>query len=363
MKRSISFVAFVFMLSTLAFQGKAQTTFQISDLESYVNAYMGPFANAMPTSLAGGWTHTAKVHKTLGFDLTFSTSIVTIPETAASVPSSEVSLPGFNFVSEEIPTISASRDIAGPQISKTLSAGDYTSEFVFDGFSGVGMSFTFMPAFQLGVGLPKGTEIIGRFIPDISGAFNNNLDTGNDSDLSFLKTGMWGLGVKHDIKQWIPVLSKVPILQISGLFTYSRFYTGFAGGDFGITPDLLEISSSLPDSEWDDQEFRLLASSFTGNILVGANIPVFQPFIGLGFNATGFESGFYGTYPIVAVDATNGTLVANSSELDPLIVESKKASVNFQAGARLKLGPIVFFGSTTIQEYAIYTGGFAVTIR
>lgn len=358
---TLALSAFLFLSVNEHLQAQA-ATFKLSDVNSYLNAYMEPFAHAMPVSLGGGWTHTAKVHSTLGFDITFSGSIVTIPETAATVPASKVSIPGFD-ITGEIPTVSASSDIAKPQLTKTLSAGGYSQDFVFEGFEGLGMSATAMPAFQFGIGLPKGTEIIGRFIPDVSKTFNSALAVSNGNDMSFMKTGMWGLGVKHDIKQWIPVLSKVPILQISGLFTYSRFYSGFSGGDFAITPDVLGVNSTLNDTEWNNQEFKLLASSFTGNILVGANIPVFQPYIGVGFNAGKFESGFYGTYPVITIDENNGSLNANTSEKDPLIIESSKASINFQAGARLKLGPIVFFGSATIQEYAMYTGGFAITIR
>ncbi|MBI9069519.1 MAG: hypothetical protein JEZ09_19640 [Salinivirgaceae bacterium] len=365
MKRTFTISALFVLVVCLTNQvTKAQTTFKMGDLNSYTNAYVEPFGNAMVAGLGGGWAHTAKVHSAFGFDLTISATFVTIPDAASTVAGSEVSIPGFKPITGQIPTISAKSDVAAPVLSKTLTAGNgaVSADFDFNGFNGVGLAAAAMPAIQIGFGLPKGTEIIGRFIPNMSNLLNNALSVSPGNNMSVSKTGMWGIGVKHDIKQWIPVLDKVPFLQISGLFSYSRFYTGFSGGDFAITPELLDAVDNA-NTSWNDQEFKLNMSSFTGNLLVGANIPVFQPYIGVGFNTGSFESGFYGTYPVISLNETSGDFEAKTSEKDPIVVKTKKTSINFQAGARLKLGPIVFFGQATFQEYALYTGGIAVTIR
>ena len=108
-------------------------------------------------------------------------------------------------------------------------------------------------------------------------------------------------------------------------------------------------------------------SSFNGSLLIGASIPVFQPFIGVGFNTSKFDGGLLGNYPVIDVVAnpTNPTeyMQVNSSESDPLMVEVKETDFNFQAGARLKLGPIVFFYAWTKQTYSMHSGGLAVTLR
>jgi hypothetical protein len=229
---------------------------------------------------------------------------------------------------------------------------------VFDGFKGLDIHYSGMMAIQGGIGLPKGTEIILRFIPNISSITNNLIPEGVNIELE--PTGMWGIGVKHDIKQWIPVIKKVPFLQISGLFSYSKFYTGFSGDDLKITPTRLNATDNTTNS-WDNQKLDIGISSFTGSLLVGANIPIFQPFIGIGFNSSKFKGGFIGDYPIIELNNTE--YVVNKSEKDPLVIETNNTNFNFQAGARLKLGVFVFHYQYTIQNYAMHTAGIAVTFR
>ena len=52
-----------------------------------------------------------------------------------------------------------------------------------------------MPVLQAGVGLIKNTEIDVRFLPEL--------------DLKGLSTGFFGIGVKHDILQWLPIVDKI----------------------------------------------------------------------------------------------------------------------------------------------------------
>jgi hypothetical protein len=357
---TLSFVALVIALSSL----KAQT-FQVSDLNSYINAYTAPFAKSIPVALSGGWAHTAKVHGTLGFDVTLGSSLVFIPTTEGVTKYTDISLPnGFTFTgvnaNGDVPTIRGESGGTVPRINYDF--GDDVPTLTFDAFNGIGLGLSAAPYLQFGFGLPKGTELIGRFIPDVSNIANSVLS--ETADVSLEKTGLWGIGVKHDIKQWIPVVSKVPFLQISGLVSFTKFYTGFSGGDLAITPTVLGISNGSLASNttlWDNQNFSMKASSFSGSLLVGASIPVFQPFIGLGFNSGKFESGLYGTYPIVEVE--DNDLAINNSEEDPLVVEQKFTNFNFQAGARLKLGPIVFHYAMSMQKYTMHTFGLAVTLR
>ena len=107
---------------------KAQSTFSLNMMESYVNAYTEPFAKAFPIGLGGGWTHTANVHSFLGFDVTMSASLVMIPSSAGTVKTTDINLPdGFSFAdaSANVPTIRAKSDVAAPDINILLSAGGY----------------------------------------------------------------------------------------------------------------------------------------------------------------------------------------------------------------------------------------------
>ncbi len=360
----------IFFSANKLFAQSLTDPLKISDLDPYFSSYMEPFAKAMSVSLSGGWTHTAKVHSTLGFDISFSASIVKIPEIDKTFDGSSADFSPYT-ISGTVPTISAKNDVAQPDLTRPITVNNplggapLTSSYGFSAMPGIGIPVGGMAAIQAGVGLPKGTEVMVRFIPNIAKTINKAVPS--DVDFAMEKTGMWGLGVKHDIKQWIPAISKVPFLQISGMLTYSKFYTGFSGADMRITPEKLSATDNAPTADWTSQRFHIDMSSFTGSILVGANIPVFQPFVGLGFNSAKFDGGFLGEYPVVDFIANSTDLTVtnevNTTEMDPLTVKTKMTNFNLQVGARLKLGPIVFFYALTAQKYIMHSGGLAVTIR
>jgi hypothetical protein len=284
-----------------------------------------------------------------------------VPDNARTFQGSSLNMPNYT-IAGTMPTISADNGLTAPNVSRSFT-NELIPDLTFAGMKGLGIAYGGMAAIQAGIGLPKGTEIIVRFIPDISKSTNNLIPSG--VDIALEKTGMWGVGVKHDIKQWIPVVSKVPFLQISGLFNYSKMYTGFSGASMRIDPARLGASSTMPATTWDNQKMDIKMSSFNGSLLIGASIPVFQPFIGIGFSSNNFKGGFLGDYPIITTDPTDlaDPYKVTKSEIDPLPLEAKVINFNFQAGARLKMGPIVLFYAWTMQDYSMHSGGLAVTLR
>jgi hypothetical protein len=232
-------------------------------------------------------------------------------------------MPGYSFGSATTPTIAGSDELTPTTITRDFNdEEDRLDPIVMeDGIPGAKLGYGGMFALQGAIGLPKGTELILRFIPNISKPVNKAMSVGGDFALE--KTGMWGFGVKHDLKQWIPAISKVPFLQISGLVTYSKFYTGFSSGDMKITPDDFDAVDNTGNS-WENQKFDIGISSFTGNLLVGASLPVFQPYIGLGFKSAKFKGGFVGDYPVFVASAElDGTtsFEVNEVDTDPLVAD------------------------------------------
>lgn len=362
-KLSVLLAAFMIAFNTSTAQVEE---FGMGEVDPYFSAYLKPFGQAMATSLSGGWTHTAEVHKTLGFDITFSGSFVKVPTSEYDINTSGLDMPNYQFTSATVPSI-ASKDENPPKMARTFNTAGI-DPVEFDAIQGGGVNFGGMFAVQAAIGLPKGTELMVRLMPDISKTANKSFESAN-ADIQLEKTNMWGLGVKHDIKQWIPVVSKVPFLQISGLFAYSKFQTGFSGELMRLDPEKFSTATDPNNAElnnpelWDGQKFTTAMSSFTGNLLIGASIPVFQPYIGLGFNSSKFEAGFKGNYPKFQVNLDSSTALIHDYEKDPLTSSSKETNFNFQAGARLKLGFFVFHYTFTAQKYKMHTGGIAFTFR
>lgn len=361
----------LFVAVTLLSGGvKAQvaTTIKLSEINPYFDAYLQPFAGAMAVGMGGGWTTTAKTHSFLGFDLTFSGSLVNIPTGDFTFDAEALNMPGMLVQGNgEDPSISASNDLVGPKFGKSVDLGEYGSgDFYFDGLKGLGINKGGNAALQVGFGLPKGTELMVRLVPDFSKSVNNLI--GSD-DIQLSSTGMWGVGVKHDIKQWIPVVKSVPFLQLSAMLNYSSFKSGFSGDSFLLDPASMGAEDNTGDpSQWENQSLDFTMSSFGGSLLIGANIPIFQPYIGLGFNSASFKGSFNGYYPILTLGADplepdKAGAVVYDSEENPLDVDFKATLFNFQAGARIKLGVFILHYTYSIQKYSMHTAGLGFTFR
>ena len=77
--------------------------------------------------------------------------------------------------------------------------------------NGVGIGFVATPMLQAGIGLPLKTEVDFRYSPEIK--------------LKSFHLGLMGVGLKHDLLQWIPVLNKVPI-DLSVMAGHTRLEYG-----------------------------------------------------------------------------------------------------------------------------------------
>jgi len=366
------------------------STLRVGEFDPYVSEYFRPMAHAIAVSMGSGWVHTAETHKTLGFDITISGALVTIPNSESTFTSNDLSgmaNDGYTFTQGSLSSADGdvitfpnvrrnnNSDLELPTIKKELSitanGTTYSGTINFEAIYGITAKYAANAAIQLGVGLPKGTDVMVRYFPDVSGAVNAVLPS--SIDMEMLRTSYWGLGVKHDLKQWIPALKKVPFLQISAMFTYSNFKTGFKGDDLKLDPERFTGANNVNDlsgATYDDQELNMIISSTTGALLVGASIPVFQPYIGIGFNSGKFKAGLDGTYPILTMNTDPSTFTdyqfiveEDGTEQDPLNVESTSTEFNIQMGARIKLGFFVLHYQYTRQKYNMHSGGIAITIR
>ena len=103
---------------------------------------------------------------------------------------------------------------------------------------------------QAGIGLPLKTEIDFRYSPEIK--------------LKYFHLGLIGLGVKHDLLQWIPVLNKLPI-DLSVMAGHTRLVTGF------------DIQSQGVD---------LNVQATTINLLLSKKVALLTAYAGIGYNHT-----------------------------------------------------------------------------
>ena len=341
-------------------------SFRLSNVEPYYNSYFQPFGRSIAVSMGGGWYNTANTHKLLGVDISLiAISGTLIPDVDKVFFASSLELEDnlrLNSDPDDIPTLSAKKgDGTVPTLQMRYTHPitnevEYQDMFPLSGGQGLGAGMA-PNMLQIGIGLPKETDLKIRFIPTFSIPF-----------IKLDEVSLWGLGVQHDLKQWIPFVNKVPILQLSAVVAYSKFSASYSGKPFPITPELFSASvdaGTYPTSTWDGQSFGIEASSFVGDVVFGLKIPVFQPYISLGFNKAKFSGGLRGSYPSITLrqDGTNVGNVVTGIDEDPINIESNDLMFNAAAGFRLKLAVITFFGQYTIQKYPMVTGGLGISIR
>lgn len=318
------------------------------DAIKLTNAYLSPFVSSLGTSLGGGWYNTAKVHKPGGFDITITMNMSFISDENKTFDLSELGLNAQleNPANIKAPTLAGEKE-AGPQIN--IMANDNTTTLAsINTPQGLGVGLTFAPMVQASVGLIKGTEITLRYLPTLK-VFN------------YGHVGLWGIGGKHSIKQWIPAVEKLPFLHITAQAGYTKMKLGT---DLSLTPDDLDLDDNTSPKNWNDQQLNLEVSSFTANLLASINIPVLCIYGGIGFINSKGKLLMDGYYPVPDSNPSLDPQVNNDSRLKDLSIDiDKNTDPRLCIGLRLKFGPVTLHGDYTYATYSNVTAGLGVTFR
>lgn len=368
-------ISLMLLFTTSAFAqfgdlGKVLST-GTDDAEKIFEAYLSPYANGMGAGLSAGWYNTAKAHKLGGFDLTVSFNLAIIPTSAKSYNAEDINLgdpddPDLTVVIEpgSSPTAAGSKD-PGQQV--TYYQNILGTDVPFTQFNlpqGTGFGYTPAPVVQLGVGLVKETDLQFRYSPD--------LEWGNGS-----KMGLWGVGLKHSIKQWIPALNKIPVFDLSlqGGYTKLNMTTDLdfqpsAYEDMGIIQpgDIIMESPGY----YDNQELLLDISNITANIIFSGDFKVICLYGGVGISSSTSNLQLNGNYPFPEfVDPLTSTQIRideTTALSDPIDISIKSTDGSatkprFNAGFRLKFAVVTINFDYTYANYSIASAGLGVSFR
>jgi hypothetical protein len=323
------------------------------DAQKLLEGYLSPYINAFGTSLTGGWYNTAKPHKLGGFDLTATFNTAFVPDADKLFDISELGLEALTLASgenPEAPTVAGEKE-DGPQLEYDMSDYGVSNIDAFTMPEGTGVSFVPSPMLQLGIGLIKDTEINGRFMPTMKY---------KDSDI-----GMWGVGFKHGLKQYLPFIEKVPVLHVSIQYGYTQLNGNVA---LDVTPSDIGAQDDADQANWEDQNLKLKTKSHTANLLVSANLPVVCFYGGIGFATTKTNLTLEGDYPVADL-TTGGAVVTNSSyvtnPIDMTIKNSDGSTTKprFNVGMRLKFGVFTLHGDYTYATYSMASAGIGISFR
>jgi hypothetical protein len=187
-----------------------------------------------------------------------------------------------------------------------------------------------VPLAHLGFGLPKGTDLKLRFTPEINLGDNGTLK-------------IFGIGVMHDIKQWIPGIKLLPF-DLSGFVGFTKF--------------TLETKLDQQTAAGSNQRgvFEMNATTVQG--LISKKFSVVTFYGGIGYNIAKSNLALKGSYDINDDGDTN-----DPNEKDPVNLDFAASGGRMTAGMRLKLAVFTFHADYTLQKYKCLTVGFGINVR
>lgn len=364
-------LAFVFVISASPLQAQldnagdilkaAATEEGIQDANTLLRAYFEPIGRGFGTDLNTGWFNTAKTHGTLGFDLTVSASVARVPGADRSFDVTELNFNELEYIEEEsdspiTPTAfgdGTSNTTMGIRYTYTHPVTDQEEEFVEDFEMPGGTDIPYVPApmVQASIGFIKSTDVSVRYVPPLS--------LGND-----IKLDLWGVGLKHEITQWIPGGMLLPV-NISLQAGFTKLNSSIA---FDVEPeDGADVKNEHPDDTWEGQKAAMSSNAFTVNALVGKTLPFISFYGGVGYETSGLSINTPGSYPV--------TVPNEDFPDDPRPKEIKKvdnpidisyddnSSVRGLVGTRIKLAIFNITASYTLSKYPVGQVGIGFSFR
>lgn len=310
----------------------------VEDGEKLIGAYIAPAIKAFSLGMNQGWYNTAKPHKVAGVDLTFTGSLMKVPTSEQLFDADALGLTNITVVDPTTGLKASDQNISTllgpdnpPTFSSTSTLGNTTDDFEGPTGLDLGSDVKFlknkMPAamIQLGFGLPKGTDIKLRLVPKI--------DVGDG------KFNLFGVGVMHDVKQYIPGLKNLPF-DLSALIGYTK----------------MKLDVSLDPTANPDQKGLFEVKSTTIQGLISKKFSVVTFYGGLGYNIAKSNLALLGTYDIGSGSST--TTVQN-----PIDLSFAASGMRLTTGMRLKLAVFTFHADYTLQKYNALTVGFGINVR
>ena len=311
------------------------------DAQKLIKGYTNPLAKSFIYGLNTGWAHSAKTHKQLGFDLSIG------------VGASMVSDADFSFIpnglryaevpSNGLPTIfsksnSVPLDVLIPANSET---DELRATLEFPG--GVGddlpISGVPVPTAQLSVGAVLNTDVIVRFVPE--------------SNLEGASVSLWGLGLKHDLTQYLGPIDKLPF-NLSILAAQTT-----VSSRYNFEPNTL---SQNPTADMRYVDFNLKAQ--TVQLLGSLDFPFISVFGAVGISRGSADLGMKGVYELEYTQQVGGFEVPIVTSItDPVSLDYSANSALATIGARLNLAIVKIYGQYSLQEYSTASVGVSLGLR
>ena len=311
----------------------------IQDANKLTQAYLNPGMKGLIYGMNSGWYHTAKAHKTLGFDISIGLNASMVPSkdelfkfadlglsssTSYNSPTS-ATVAGSNTMQTQVTTTAV---IEGQTVSKSFTMPGGVKE-------DLPLNAVPTPSVQFTLGLPKQFDVMVRLVPEV----------GSDD----VKGNLFGIGVKKEITSLFGVIEKLPI-HISLLGAYTNMDVNYN----------IQNESSIPGA---NQVATFNLNAYTVQAIASINFPIINFYGGIGYGAGTSDLKMLGTYILEynTVPASNNTVKKEIK--DPINLDFDVSGVRATLGTRLSLGFFKIFADYTVQEYNTLSAGIAFSFR
>jgi len=334
------------------------------DARKLIDAYMSPLLRGFGESLNNGWYNTAKPLGLGGFDIRANLGFSFVPSSDQSFEIDKLGLntdpskprlvmqPGSS--NSQSTLFGEKKDVADTALIRmSLNVpGTGVIDTILAKFPmppGLGVAATHsLPMAQLGIGVGKMTEITIRYMPALS--------------VGDFKSSLYGFGVKHDIKQWIPTLSIQPLWNWSVIGGYTKFNTEYLIGS------LLSVDTSAynpdPTILYDNQKMVFNGYGWFIGTIASVKLAMFTVYGGVNYASSKVELNMEGNYPIPGpndqISPTNMKVTKINNVKDPIKLEGSLSGFRANAGLRIKLAVLTISGEYSVGQYNSATLGIGI---
>ena len=313
------------------------------DAGMLIDGYINPFLNTFGNNINNGWYNTAQPLKLGRFCLTLGTTASFVPSAKRNFtinPGDYSTISTQNNQPVSTPTMFGENKSAGTvNVCYNTSAGNLS--IPLDLPKGSGVSISPLPIAQVSLGLIKGTEIMVRMLPKIN--------------ISGEKIGYFGVGFKHSIKQWIPVVKDMPF-DLSFIAAFTKASLELTKGPF-LSPESGVQNNT--NADYSEQTIKFGSNAWNANLIISKKFTVLTVFGGFRFSHSKTNLDLTGNYPITIYNNSGTKTISNLS--DPISLKNSGSQFGINAGLRIKFAFVAICaeGTWVPGGYSSATAGLA----
>ena len=318
----------------------------LTNAEILAKAYSKPLSKAFGTDINTGWITTGKAFKPGRFEVRVFANAAFVPEKDRTFAVNTLGLnsnvrlaPGSTNVA---PTVFGD-DSPGPLLNVYATRPDTKQEEQITSFNtpeGIGTSIAPIPMAQVTIGLVKETELMVRFIPK---------STAGD-----FKVDLWGVGLKHSIRQWIPGMTDSP-LDITAAAAYSSFRSSY-----GLQVNPQSGVANPNPVDYTNQNIIFNTEAFMGQLVVSRTISVITGYAGLSYSSAATTTGMLGNYPVTILREQPPYTRQIQNITNPVNFVTNYNQLGITGGFRLKIAIFTLNAEGTWAKYPTVSAGIGL---